>query len=762
MAKNDVEIRLVVQDELTKNYKRIQNDIQRSNKKISGSQKQMAKDGQKAAKDLTKSFKGLGVSMKSVVGIAAGFIAFRKLNAVLRESVQLAGVQAEAIAKVEATIKATGSAAGVTSEELQKMAIGLQGVTLFGDEVILRGQSMLLTFKKIGKDVFPAATETMLNMATAMGTDVKEAAIQLGKALNDPSVGLTALQRVGITFSDSQKDVIKTMQKTGDIAGAQKVILKELESQFGGLARAVAKSGTGPLIQFQNIVGDVKEKIGSALIPVLIDLAEKARAFIESDAFTKIGHSLQFLVDNLDKAVIAGKIFLTVFAVSKLASITTAVRGFNVQLIKVNAPLAILTTGLLAIEGVLALMEKRTESLAGKDFITSEDDVKRTKEALETIQKLSSEVDSLRSKRSVQGGFGGLQVSGINAAEIARIKAFDEAVQTARDSFGSSFDPKRANLPQLIKGLGATEQKLKDVVKVQKEASKTIVEPTVPQTTRSTAVKTAVPGGRTVDFQKALQDAADAKDKLVELAGKTNSELELELLSGKEKELAILKNFETEKRNILLAGSTDDVALTKVVEQRKTAILEAHAQARKESMRAQGADFVSNLGVLAKANKKFGAIFKASAIAQTTIDTFAGAQAAFKALAGIPIVGPVLGSAAAAAAIGAGLVRVSNIKSQKFQSGGVVEGNNFSGDNVNVRANSGELILNRSQQRNLFALANGRGGGGGPNITFEAPVINVANGNPEVIRRAVKETMQEQINNFALTQNDAEIHGVLS
>jgi len=243
----------------------------------------VTKENKKIRRELNKTkeaSKGLGLNLKTLAGAAGGLFIFGKVNSLFKESIKLAGEQASAVAKVEQTIKATGSAAGITADEMKRMATEFQGVTTFGDEVILRGQSMLLTFKQIGKDVFPAATEAMLNLSVAMGTDVKESAIQLGKALNDPTTGLTALRRVGITFSKDQENLIKNFQKSGDIASAQKLILKELESQFGGLAKSVALVGEGPLIQFNNIVGDVKEKLGDELIPVLLEITKGFQEFL--------------------------------------------------------------------------------------------------------------------------------------------------------------------------------------------------------------------------------------------------------------------------------------------------------------------------------------------------------------------------------------------------------------------------------------------------------------------------------------------------
>lgn len=56
---------------------------------------------------------------------------------------------------------------------------------------------MLLTFTRIGKDVFPKAVGPILNVSTAMGTDLNSAALQVGKALNDPAKGINALSRAG-------------------------------------------------------------------------------------------------------------------------------------------------------------------------------------------------------------------------------------------------------------------------------------------------------------------------------------------------------------------------------------------------------------------------------------------------------------------------------------------------------------------------------------------------------------------------------------
>lgn len=94
----------------------------------------------------------------------------------------------------------------------------------------------------------------------------------------------------------------------------------------------------------------------------------------------------------------------------------------------------------------------------------------------------------------------------------------------------------------------------------------------------------------------------------------------------------------------------------------------------------------------------------------TSANTAAAAAGGAASVAAIPVVGPILAVAAIASILGA-LASVP-----KFESGGIVPGGSYSGDNVLARVNSGELILNTAQQRNLAgALDAGLGG----NVKFK-------------------------------------------
>lgn len=184
------------------------------------------------------------------------------------------------MAQTNAVIKSTGGVAGVSADQVSKLASSLQKVTAFSDETIQSGENLLLTFTNIGKDIFPQATEVMLDMSQALGQDVKSSAIQLGKALQDPILGVTALRRVGVNFNAQQQETIKRLVETGRAAEAQALILKELQTEFGGSARAAGETFGGQLAQLKNSLNDIQESLGRMLVEALVPLVSKLAEFI--------------------------------------------------------------------------------------------------------------------------------------------------------------------------------------------------------------------------------------------------------------------------------------------------------------------------------------------------------------------------------------------------------------------------------------------------------------------------------------------------
>lgn len=217
----------------------------------------------------------IGGLMKGAFAVGAGVAVagIGALGVVLKQSMDAASEAEQVSAQLDAVLKSTGGSAGVSRQAIEDHALALSQMTRFEDDAIVSADALLLTFTNIGKDVFPKATDITLDLATAFKMDLKSAAIMVGKALNDPKKGLTALSRAGVQFSEDQKKVIESMVATGDIAGAQTLILKELEIQIGGSAKAAGETAAGQMDIFKNAIGNVKEEIGFALLPILKDLA---------------------------------------------------------------------------------------------------------------------------------------------------------------------------------------------------------------------------------------------------------------------------------------------------------------------------------------------------------------------------------------------------------------------------------------------------------------------------------------------------------
>lgn len=193
------------------------------------------------------------------LGTMTGF-----LGLAVKEAMEAQNTQAE----LNAVLKSTGGAAGWTADMANTLAEKLSRVTTFSDDAIVEGESMLLTFTKIGKDVFPAATEATLNMAQKFGS-VEQAAMQIGKALNDPIAGVSALRRVGVALTDQQEAQIKQFMAVGNVAAAQKLILGELNTEFGGLAQAAGTTLAGKLTILRNRFLNIAEGVGMKLIPYI-------------------------------------------------------------------------------------------------------------------------------------------------------------------------------------------------------------------------------------------------------------------------------------------------------------------------------------------------------------------------------------------------------------------------------------------------------------------------------------------------------------
>jgi hypothetical protein len=277
-----------------------------------------------------------------------GLLAGVTIGAVFRGIIENTREAEDAIGQLRAGLQSTKGVAGVTAEEIAGLAASLQKVTTFGDDTIIRMAAVLATFTKIRGAVFKDAIPAILDLSTRLKVDLNAAAIQVGKALNDPIKGITALGRAGVQFSKDQKEQIKGFVESGQIVKAQKIILGELTTQMGGSASAAANTFGGAIDQAKNALGDLLE--GDSSSGGLLTAKEAVQDFTATvqDASTKQAFAalLEGFAVAVTKLVAALKLVMPV--------VTAVLQNLDVLVVYLGARLA---TGAIvaAITGFLQL-----------------------------------------------------------------------------------------------------------------------------------------------------------------------------------------------------------------------------------------------------------------------------------------------------------------------------------------------------------------------------------------------------------------------
>lgn len=323
------------------------------------------------------------------VGLGVGAAAF---VAVGKEAVESLARIERINAQTAQTIKSTGGAAGVSAKHVEDLAGRLEGLTASEAEATQEGANMLLTFTGIrneagkGNKIFDQATRTLVDMSRALGSDPQKQAVQLGKALNDPIKGVSALSKVGVSFTDDQKKLIAGFVETGETAKAQKVILAELNKEFGGSGKAFAKTAAGQTELAKHAFGTLAETTFATVLPVLGNLATYITDALTrlneygpqiqavfarvgdalKSAGQKVGQFFGFLSDNRETvAIVAAALGGAVGAVIALG---VAVKAYTAIQIALNVAMSLNPIGLIvvavgALIGVLALLYTKNETV---------------------------------------------------------------------------------------------------------------------------------------------------------------------------------------------------------------------------------------------------------------------------------------------------------------------------------------------------------------------------------------------------------------
>lgn len=253
------------------------------------------------ARRMEKDFAAFGKNLQSV-GKTLSIAVSAPLGILGKSAMDAAIASRDAIGQVETALKSMGGASGKTSAELQKSAMALEKVSAFDDKEILRGVTAnLLTFGNVAGAEFDRAQLAAVNLASRLGKDLQSSTLMVGKALNDPVKGLAALSEAGIQFTDDQKAMVTQMVETGNAAGAQGIILKELERQFNDAGKAARDAAPGSAAT--NAWSTLKETIGEQLLRVLDRLEPMLTTLLEG--FNRLSPGVQQTIVGLGAAAVA-------------------------------------------------------------------------------------------------------------------------------------------------------------------------------------------------------------------------------------------------------------------------------------------------------------------------------------------------------------------------------------------------------------------------------------------------------------------------
>jgi hypothetical protein len=238
---------------------------------LTRAQRDLQRFADKAKADMKRSAQAFGVAV-----VGAGLLA-SKMNGAY-EAMATADARTLQITK---SMGIFGAQAGAVSERLRKLARDTALNTGVDANAIKMTQAKLMTFRNLALTAneaggaFDRATKAAIDMAAAGFGEASQNAVQLGKALQDPIKGVTALARSGITFNDVEKAKIRTLVESNRVLEAQDMVLRAIEMQVGGTAVATANASD----KMREGMRIVKEEIGRGLAPAFESLAGTAVSF---------------------------------------------------------------------------------------------------------------------------------------------------------------------------------------------------------------------------------------------------------------------------------------------------------------------------------------------------------------------------------------------------------------------------------------------------------------------------------------------------
>ncbi|MBG7550636.1 phage tail length tape measure family protein [Pseudomonas aeruginosa] len=655
---------------------------------------------------------------KVAEGALSGITVGAVFGAVIRNTKQMEKEQAQ----LEAVLRSTGESAGFSREQLNEMASSMERTSTVSAGEINQAQTNLLAFTGIVGEQFPRALQSAIDMAARTGTTVTSAAETIGRALDVPSKGLTALSKQGFRFTEEQKKAAEQLEATGRTAEAQGIILKALEESYGGAAAASRDTFGGALMALQNTIdglltgsegsldgakGAIDDLNRALSDPATAESVSKLVDLLAQGASTVVD-SLPFLIDAGDGVVrvfsIAADALVGVFATATmhaqglaasmfetLSLLPDALGGddFAARAAEYRASAAInLGVAKEAADGIRDALERPLAGSAIADAASKTKELNKAKkesrdlddaaisaaakaagarkEAEAAAKRQQQAVASLISSMQLEAATVGmtaneqklyrLQLDGATASQLAQAKAAIETVESFKQQQKAQEDYRK-----LVQDLRTDEERLLDTTKERLAVLDAMQGLSDEERNRVAS--------RIVSDSFSAPPSFGGADAVV--AGPQG---ELDKIDKAEEELE--KWYQTQL-DLLNANREAKAELTAQWDEQELKLKQEHEEAlaaiersRQQVTMSANEQFFGNLSGLARTffgeqSGLYKAAFvaeKSYAIAKTLLNAPKTASDAYSAMAGIPVIGPALGIAAAAAAVTAQLAQVAAVK----------------------------------------------------------------------------------------------------
>lgn len=356
----------------------------------------------KTVEDFGNTVKAQGTFLERFKASAAGVFAadiaqkgLSMLKASITEVIADAQAYERGLAKVNAVIESTGGIAGVTTDHIRAQSAALEELAAVDENLITQAQGVLLTMTNVrnvmgeGNQIFDRATTAALDLSTVMEGDLQGATVLLGKALQDPIKGMSRLSRVGIDLSSAQETLIKKLMESGDVLGAQKVILGAVEERYGGAAKAAGDTFAGAVARAKDKVSDFARDIVLNAQPILLKMGKILGDLINkyvkpfTDFLIKNKEAILAMAAAVGAMVAALVIYKTVLAATRaaqtlytvattlmkgqqLASIAST-NGLAASMLKLNAvmranPIGVIITAVTLLVGGFVMLWNKSEA----------------------------------------------------------------------------------------------------------------------------------------------------------------------------------------------------------------------------------------------------------------------------------------------------------------------------------------------------------------------------------------------------------------